>query len=95
MAITPVPLLPSSRGTMLFSSDALQKVFNETVAPEVDESHSIVAVGTVTADGAQAAVVFSRPVTIGSLHGEWQAEAAIKCNWQGEHDEEAKILFKL
>jgi len=83
------------RGTALFSSEALQKVFNETVVPELDESHNLVAVGTVTASGVKAAIIYHRPVTVIGLHGEWTIESAFLYNWSGEHDLETKVLFKL
>jgi len=85
----------NGRGTALFSSEALQKVFEETVIPELDESHNLVAVGTVTREGAKAAIVYHRPVTVLGLHGEWTVESAFLYNWSGESDVEAKVLFKL
>jgi len=70
-------------------------VFNQTVLPEIDEGHSVVVVGTVTAAGLQAAVTFARPVTVLGLSGEWRAEAAVLCDWSGQHEAEARVLFKI
>ena len=86
---------PLSRGTALFSSERLQQVFAETIAPELDETHHLVGVGTVTAEGAKAAIVYHRPVNVLGLKGEWTVEGAFLYNWKGEHDEEVKMLFKL
>jgi len=87
--------LTEGRGTNLFSSEALQRVFEETVLPELDESHHLVGVGTVRSDGVKAAIIYHRPVTVIGLKGEWSVEAAFLYNWSGERDAEAKVLFKL
>ena len=79
----------SSRGTALFSTEALEKVFEQTIAPELDDTHHLVAVGTLTKEGAKAAIIYHRPVTVIGLKGEWQIESAFLYNWTGEHDAEA------
>ncbi len=86
---------PLTRGTALFTSERLQKVFEETVAPELDETHHLVGVATVTAEGAKAAILYHRPVTVLGMKGEWTVEGAFLYNWRGEHDAEAKLLFKM
>ncbi len=81
----------------MFSSEKLQKVWKETVLPELedDPGKSIVAVGSVTATGMRAAIIFRRPVQILNLKGEWIVEGAFLHDWTGESDTEAKVLFKL
>ncbi len=90
-------MIPSSdsRGKTLFSSEALQRVFEQTVAPELDDTHHLVAVGAVTREGYKAAIIYHRPVTVIGFKGEWQIEGAFLYNWAGEHDAEARVLFKL
>ena len=88
-------IISDGRGTNLFSSEALQRVLEQTVVPELDDTHHLVAVGTMTKDGVKAAIIYHRPVTVIGLKGEWSVEAAFLYNWVGERDAEAKILFKL
>lgn len=83
------------RGTSIFSSQSLQKVWNETVAPELDDTHTIVGVGTVTTDGLKAAIIFRKPISFMNSKGEWIVEGAFLHDWSGANDVEAKVLFKI
>jgi len=86
---------PDIRGTALFSSESLQRVYNEIVAPEIDNEHHLIGVGSITRSGLKGALVYHRPIDLMGVRGEWRIEGAFLYNWSGEHDVEAKILFKL
>src|SRR5206468_8027194 len=91
------------RGMGLFSSEALQKVYNETVLPELeldknsDKYHNVIGVGAITESGVKAAIIYHRVVTVPgfNLKGEWQIEGAFHYDWIGSHDIETRVLFKL
>ncbi len=85
------------RGVNIFSSEKLQKVWRDIVLPEleVDPGKSIVAVGSITATGMRAAIIFRKPVQILNLKGEWIVEGAFLHEWSGLNEQEAKVLFKL
>ena len=87
--------LIDKRGSALFSSDALNKIFNETVVPELDDTHGFIGVGVITKSGTKAAIIYHRSISMFGLKGEWMIEGAFLYDWSGAHDAEARILFKL
>jgi len=91
----PVLIESFRRGSSIFSSEKLQKVWNETVVPELASENSIIGVGAITATGVKAAIIFRKPVTFLNLKGEWVVEGAFLHEWSGARDMEAKVLFKL
>lgn len=95
MASNPLINGVNRRGSGIFSNDRLQQIWNDTVVPELDETHSIVAVGSFTNTGVRAAIIFRKPVQMLNLKGEWIVEGAFLHDWTGAQDEEAKVLFKI
>ncbi len=90
-------LIEGKRGISIFSSEKLQKVWRETVIPELEDKpdSSVIMVGSMTSTGMRAAVIFRKPVQILNMKGEWIVEGAFLHEWTGETEQEARVLFKL